>query len=64
VVLGSSFNINKAKDQYVANICNNVALAMGIFTTVINVIISGFDMRETDKWSLFNATSRSPPNNQ
>jgi len=48
VMLGSAFNINKAKDQNAANIWNNVVLAMGILTTVLNVIISAFDMRQTD----------------
>jgi len=48
VMLGSAFNINKAKDQNAANIWNNVVLAVGILTTVLNVIISAFDMRQTD----------------
>jgi hypothetical protein len=46
-MLGSAFNINKVKDQNAANIWNNVVLAMGIITTIVNVIISAFDMRET-----------------
>jgi len=48
VLLGSAFNINKPKDQNAANIWNNVLLAMGIITTILNIIISAFDMRETD----------------
>jgi len=47
-MLGSAFNINKAKDQNAANIWNNVVLAMGIVTTVVNLVISAFDMRQTD----------------
>jgi hypothetical protein len=59
-MLGSAFNINKTKDQNAANIWNNVVLAMGIVTTVINLVISAFDMRETDKMaSNGNATSAS-----
>jgi len=53
VMLGSAFNINKAKDQNGANIWNNVVLAMGIITTVINVVISAFDMKETDSVTTF-----------
>jgi hypothetical protein len=52
-MLGSAFNINKAKDQNGANIWNNVVLAMGIITTVINVVISAFDMKETDSVTTF-----------
>jgi len=48
VMLGSVFNINKAKDQNAANIWNNMVLAMGIITTIVNVVISAFDMRQTD----------------
>jgi hypothetical protein len=46
-MLGSAFNINKAKDQNAANIWNNAVLAMGIITTIVNIVISAFDMRET-----------------
>ncbi|KAJ9583416.1 hypothetical protein L9F63_022237, partial [Diploptera punctata] len=49
VMLGSAYNINKNKDHTPANIWNNFVLALGIVTTIINVIISAFDMRETDK---------------
>lgn len=63
VMLGSAFNINKAKDQNAANIWNNVVLAMGIITSVVNVIISAFDMRETGMMT-FNSTMISPTSNQ
>ncbi|KDR20905.1 ninjurin-2 isoform X3 [Zootermopsis nevadensis] len=49
VMLGSVFNINKTKDQGGANLWNNVVFAMGIITTIVNIIISAFDMRETEK---------------
>jgi hypothetical protein len=62
-MLGSAFNINKAKHQNAANMWNNVVLAMGIITTVINVIISAFDMRETGMMT-FNTTTTPVPNNQ
>jgi hypothetical protein len=62
-MLGSAFNINKAKDQNAANIWNNVVLAMGIITSVVNVIISAFDMRETGMMT-FNSTMISPTSNQ
>jgi len=59
-MLGSVFNINKAKDQNAANIWNNAVLAMGIITTIVNIVISAFDMRETGiMGSKSNATSPS-----
>lgn len=59
VMLGSVFNINKSKDQGGASIWNNTVLAIGILTTIINVIISAFDMRETDRKG-FNTTATTP----
>ncbi|XP_023710257.1 ninjurin-2 isoform X1 [Cryptotermes secundus] len=61
VMLGSSFNINKSKDQRAANVWNNVVLAMGIVTTILNVIISAFDMRETDMVGFNSTTTPSAP---
>lgn len=61
VMLGSAFNINKSKDQRAANVWNNVVLAMGIVTTILNVIISAFDMRETDMMGSNSTTTPSPP---
>jgi hypothetical protein len=59
-MLGSALNINKAKDQNAANIWNNVVLAMGIITTIVNIVISAFDMRETEiNTSSINVTSAS-----
>ncbi|PSN51782.1 hypothetical protein C0J52_05275 [Blattella germanica] len=57
VMLGSTLNINKDKHQPKANIWNNTVLAMGIITTVVNIVISAFDMRDTDKMMIFNTTS-------
>jgi hypothetical protein len=54
-MLGSALNINKTKDQSAANVWNNVVLALGIVTTIVNIIISAFDMRETDNMG-FNRT--------
>lgn len=61
VMLGSAFNINKSKDQSAANVWNNVVLAMGIVTTIVNIIISAFDMRETDMMGFNSTTTPSPP---
>jgi hypothetical protein len=61
VMLGSAFNINKPKDQSAANLWNNLVLAMGIITTIVNVIISAFDMRETDMMGSNSTTTPSPP---
>jgi hypothetical protein len=60
-MLGSAFNINKSKDQSAANLWNNLVLAMGIVTTVLNVIISAFDMRETDMMGTNATSTPSPP---
>jgi hypothetical protein len=60
-MLGSAFNINKSKDQSAANVWNNVVLAMGIVTTILNIIISAFDMRETDMMGFNSTTTPSPP---
>jgi hypothetical protein len=62
-MLGSAFNINKTKDQVGANVWNNVVLALGIVTTIINIIISAFDMRETEKMG-FNSTVTASPSSQ
>ncbi|XP_066997479.2 ninjurin-2 isoform X2 [Anabrus simplex] len=56
VILGSSFNINKTTQQKTANIWNNVVLSLNIITTVVNVIISAFDMRSGNEISSNNST--------
>jgi hypothetical protein len=63
LMLGSVLNINKEKDQNAANIWNNVVLAMGIVTTVVNVIISSFDMKQTSLMG-FSGNTRSASSNQ
>jgi hypothetical protein len=63
VMLGSVFNINKTKDQNAANIWNNTVLAMGIVTTVVNIVISAFDMRGTDMITP-NGNATTPRSNQ
>jgi hypothetical protein len=60
-MLGSAFNINKPKDQGAANLWNNLVLAMGIVTTIVNVIISAFDMRETSVMGFNSTVTPSPP---
>ncbi|XP_069685562.1 ninjurin-2-like isoform X2 [Periplaneta americana] len=60
VMLGSAFNINKTKDQGRANIWNNTVLAIGIVTTIINIIISAFDMRESEKMGPNTTTTIAP----
>lgn len=47
-VLGSIYNINKKKDQKNANLVNNTLLATNIIIVALNVIISGFDLREKE----------------
>jgi hypothetical protein len=59
-MLGSAFNINKSKDQSWANVWNNIVLAMGIVTSIVNIIISAFDMRETGD-AVFNSTVTPSP---
>ncbi|XP_063986814.1 ninjurin-2 isoform X3 [Diachasmimorpha longicaudata] len=46
ILLGSSLNINKQRDQHKANLWNNFALSLLVFTVTINVVISVFEMRE------------------
>jgi hypothetical protein len=62
-MLGSSLNINKEKDQNAANTWNNAVLAMGIVTTIINIVISAFDMKQTDMM-VFNSTATSASSNK
>jgi hypothetical protein len=46
VVLGSLYNIGEEGHQIVASILNNIVLALGALSTVVNAIISAFDMSE------------------
>ncbi|KAJ9581251.1 hypothetical protein L9F63_023577 [Diploptera punctata] len=46
VVLGSLYNISQEDHQKAATILNNIVLLLGVFTTLVNAIISGFDMSE------------------
>lgn len=46
VVLGSLYNIGEENQQRAASTINNIVLALGVFTTVVNAIISAFDMSE------------------
>ncbi|KAK7790744.1 hypothetical protein R5R35_013098 [Gryllus longicercus] len=48
LVLGSTYNINKPKEQRKANAWNNVALALNVLITGVNVVLSAFDMRSSD----------------
>lgn len=47
VVLGSLYNISEDSHQKKSILLNNVVLTLGVFTTVVNVIISAFDMSES-----------------
>ncbi|GLH15530.1 Uncharacterized protein GBIM_19968, partial [Gryllus bimaculatus] len=48
LVLGSTYNINKPKEQRKANAWNNVVLALNVLITGVNVVLSAFDMRSSD----------------
>ncbi|GFG40972.1 hypothetical protein Cfor_02950 [Coptotermes formosanus] len=47
VVLGSLYNIADESHQKTATVLNNVVLGLGGLTTVVNAILSSFDMSET-----------------
>ncbi|XP_021942424.1 ninjurin-2-like [Zootermopsis nevadensis] len=47
VVLGSLYNISEEGHQTAASILNNIVLALGALSTVVNAIISSFDMSES-----------------
>jgi hypothetical protein len=47
VVLGSLYDIADESHQKTAAVLNNVVLGLGVVTTVVNAIISAFDMSET-----------------
>ncbi|KAL0276976.1 UNVERIFIED_CONTAM: hypothetical protein PYX00_004423 [Menopon gallinae] len=65
-VLGSIYNINKKKDQRNANTVNNILLATNIIIVALNVIISGFDLREKARmlnlYESFGDDEKSVPN--
>jgi hypothetical protein len=46
VVLGSVYNIVDESHQKTATVLNNVVLILGVLTTVVNTVISAFDMSE------------------
>lgn len=47
MVLGSLYDIADESHQKTAAVLNNVVLGLGVVTTVVNAIISAFDMSET-----------------
>lgn len=47
VVLGALYDIAEETQQKTAAILNNIVLGLGAVTTVVNAIISAFDMSET-----------------
>ncbi|XP_023701423.1 ninjurin-1 [Cryptotermes secundus] len=47
VVLGALYDIAEETQQKTAAVLNNVVLGLGVVTTVVNAIISAFDMSET-----------------
>lgn len=53
VILGLIFDLNNVEEHKAANIYNNICLIIIIVVTVVNIVISGFDLK-TD--SLFNNT--------
>jgi hypothetical protein len=46
VVLGTLYDIAEEAHQKTAAILNNIVLSLGVVSTVINAIISAFDMSE------------------
>ncbi|PSN53092.1 Ninjurin-1, partial [Blattella germanica] len=46
LVLGSMYNIGKTSNQFGAMIWNDIALSMGVITTIVNIIIGVFDVHE------------------
>jgi hypothetical protein len=47
VVLGSLYDLADESHQKTATILNNVVLGLGVLTTVVNAILSSFDMSES-----------------
>ena len=47
VVLGSLYDLAEESHQKTATILNNVVMALGVLTTVVNTILSAFDMSES-----------------
>ena len=53
MVLGILYDISEENHQKAASILNNIVLLLGVFTTVVNAVVSGFDM--SDKYGDINA---------
>jgi hypothetical protein len=47
VVLGALYDIAEESQQNTAAVLNNVVLGLGVVTTVVNAIVSAFDMSGT-----------------
>jgi hypothetical protein len=47
VVLGSLYDIADESHQKTAAVLNNTVLGLGVVSTVVNAVISAFDMSET-----------------
>jgi hypothetical protein len=47
LVLGSCYNIVDESHQKTAAVLNNIVLVLGVLTSVVNSIISGYDMSGT-----------------
>ena len=47
VALGSVYDIGDEAHQKTATLLNNIVLGLGVLTTVVNTIISAFDMNES-----------------
>jgi hypothetical protein len=48
LVLGSQYDIDDTTYQRMAVLLNNLALSLGVTTTVINVIIGVFDIHDSN----------------
>jgi hypothetical protein len=46
IALGTVYNIDDEAHQKTATVLNNIGLGLGVLTTVVNTIISAFDMNE------------------
>lgn len=53
VILGLIFDLNNVEEHKAANIYNNICLIIIITVTVINIVISGFDLKTNALSMLF-----------
>lgn len=47
VILGLIFDLNKIEEHKAANVCNDICVLIIILVTVVNLVISGFDLKSS-----------------